>query len=62
MFFLKIYDIERINKNIEQLLATEEMSQNILDVIKYFMKFLYIAHIFACIWNLLGNQKYYDEN
>ena len=54
IFFFKFIHFKKMIKNTEQYLFIDEKLYNYINLIKLILSIILIAHIFACVWHLVG--------
>lgn len=61
-FFLKINRFMEISKKLGELIFIDKTIQNLVSLANLVIRIMIIAHIFTCIWYVVGNITYYPTN
>jgi hypothetical protein len=68
LFLLKIHQISRVYKYLEEILFYDESYEGLLSLMKLFFHIIVISHLIACSWNFVAamergsaNPTWYDK-
>lgn len=62
LFFLKFTRFSDITKKLGELVCIDATIQSLVSLIKLIFRIVLLAHIFACIWYLIGKNSFFPQD
>ena len=62
IFFLRYHQFMEISKKLGELVFIDRTIQSIVALLKLVFRIMILAHIFACIWYVIGSSSYNTQD
>lgn len=62
LFFLRYSRFVEISKKLGELVFVDKNIQSALSLVKLIFRIMILSHIFACMWYMIGNSRFYMSN
>ena len=62
LFFLKYKHFTEISKKLGELVFIDKKIQNAVALVKLIFRIVVLSHIFACMWYMVGQSGFYQDN